>query len=791
MPTTITVTDAASLKAAIATADNAAAGAGEFDIVFGGNITLSAATELYAFNLKGGNTVQVQGGGFTLSGGGATRGFFDYAGAVGISNLTISNAVAAGGAGGAGQEGAGGGGAGLGGGLFVASGGAVTLTNVSFTSDSAQGGAGGAASGGVEGGGGGLGGAGGGGAVGGGGGVGLGASGGGQVASGSAGIVLGAASGGGGANPNFVGGSNGGGGAGGAPGLTGGGGGGVGGLAATFGGGGAGGFGGGGGAGDGSAGAGGFGGGGGGSNEGGAAGGFGGGGGGSRLVATAAAGGFGGGFGGAGNSNGGLTGGAGGGLGAGGAVFVQAGGSLTFAGAGAESGGAVTAGATGAPASGGAAAQAGSAYGAGLFIQGNDTLTFSPAPGQTITIGDPIADQTGSGGAGANAGAGAVAVNGGGTLTLSAANTYTGGTMVTGGATLVANHANANGIDALGSGAVTLDNGVLSNGTGNGVNNAVIVGAGGATLAGAGFTFSGGFSGAGPVTFATSVFLEGADTRTQGATVLAGNVTVDVGRPFELSAQSDFSVAAGATLRLTSDGQAQTYTVGSLSGAGTVSGDSNPVLPSTTTLSLGAPGASTTFSGVLQDSGGGRLALTKTGAGVFTLTGANTYTGATTISGGVLRIGNGGTTGSITGDVTDNATLQFSRSDATTFAGAISGSGAVTVDSGGTLTLSNTNTYTGGTTVTGGATSLTAGHTDAGTTTRSARARARSGLLRRHELGRHGPTRPGLRQRAGRSSAAGGDDQRARWAGSACSSASVPASGALTFTRPQWCRRAR
>ena len=107
MPTTITVTDAASLKAAIATADNAAAGAGEFDIVFGGNITLSAATELYAFNLKGGNTVQVQGGGFTLNGGGVTRGFFDYAGAVGISNLTISNAVAAGGAGGAGRRGAG------------------------------------------------------------------------------------------------------------------------------------------------------------------------------------------------------------------------------------------------------------------------------------------------------------------------------------------------------------------------------------------------------------------------------------------------------------------------------------------------------------------------------------------------------------------------------------------------------------------------------------------------------------------------------------------------------------
>src|SRR5271165_762569 len=59
--------------------------------------------------------------------------------------------------------------------------------------------------------------------------------------------------------------------------------------------------------------------------------------------------------------------------------------------------------------------------------------------------------------------------------------------------------------------------------------------------------------------------------------------------------------------------------------------------------------------------------LVETGSGTLELTGTNTYTGGTTISAGTLQIGNGGTTGSITGDVTDNGTLAFDRSDTVTF----------------------------------------------------------------------------------------------------------------------------
>jgi autotransporter-associated beta strand protein len=69
--------------------------------------------------------------------------------------------------------------------------------------------------------------------------------------------------------------------------------------------------------------------------------------------------------------------------------------------------------------------------------------------------------------------------------------------------------------------------------------------------------------------------------------------------------------------------------------------------------------------------------LTKMGAGTLTLSGSNTYTGGTIITGGTLQLGNGRTSGSIVGNVTDNGTLTFDRSDVVTFAGVISGTGGV------------------------------------------------------------------------------------------------------------------
>jgi fibronectin-binding autotransporter adhesin len=94
--------------------------------------------------------------------------------------------------------------------------------------------------------------------------------------------------------------------------------------------------------------------------------------------------------------------------------------------------------------------------------------------------------------------------------------------------------------------------------------------------------------------------------------------------------------------------------------------------------------------------------ITKEGSGILVLTGANTYTGGTTISAGTLQLGNGGTSGSIVGDVVNNGTFAINRSDTFTFGGVISGSGAFQQIGSGTTILTGANTYTGGTTISAG-----------------------------------------------------------------------------------------
>ena len=64
-------------------------------------------------------------------------------------------------------------------------------------------------------------------------------------------------------------------------------------------------------------------------------------------------------------------------------------------------------------------------------------------------------------------------------------------------------------------------------------------------------------------------------------------------------------------------------------------------------------------------------------------------------------LGNGGTSGGIVGDVTNNGTLAFNRSNAMTFAGVISGAGAVN-QVGTARHSSGSNNYTGGTTIAAG-----------------------------------------------------------------------------------------
>jgi autotransporter-associated beta strand protein len=98
--------------------------------------------------------------------------------------------------------------------------------------------------------------------------------------------------------------------------------------------------------------------------------------------------------------------------------------------------------------------------------------------------------------------------------------------------------------------------------------------------------------------------------------------------------------------------------------------------------------------------GAGRLS--KAGPGTLILTGSNTYTGGTTITGGTLQLGDGGSSGSIVGNVTNDGTFAINRSDTFTFGGVISGTGAFAQIGLGTTTLTAANTYSGGTIINGG-----------------------------------------------------------------------------------------
>lgn len=100
--------------------------------------------------------------------------------------------------------------------------------------------------------------------------------------------------------------------------------------------------------------------------------------------------------------------------------------------------------------------------------------------------------------------------------------------------------------------------------------------------------------------------------------------------------------------------------------------------------------------------------LTQVGSGTTILTANNTYSGTTTISAGVLQVGNGGTTGTLgTGDIVDNASLVFNRSNALSIQQMISGTGTLTQSGTGTTTLTESNTYTGTTTINKGILAVT------------------------------------------------------------------------------------
>ncbi|MGE8621052.1 MAG: autotransporter-associated beta strand repeat-containing protein, partial [Achromobacter spanius] len=107
----------------------------------------------------------------------------------------------------------------------------------------------------------------------------------------------------------------------------------------------------------------------------------------------------------------------------------------------------------------------------------------------------------------------------------------------------------------------------------------------------------------------------------------------------------------------------------------------------------------------LNITGSGSVAVNSSSGAV--LAGTNTYTGGTTVSAGTLYIGQGGGAGSIAGDIVNNSSVVFNRSNTVDYAGNISGTGSLVNIGAGLLRLSGASTAAGEIIVSSGGMELT------------------------------------------------------------------------------------
>lgn len=98
----------------------------------------------------------------------------------------------------------------------------------------------------------------------------------------------------------------------------------------------------------------------------------------------------------------------------------------------------------------------------------------------------------------------------------------------------------------------------------------------------------------------------------------------------------------------------------------------------------------------------GTGSVVKEGAGRLSFEGTHSYEGDTVINAGTLQLGYGRTTGSVSGNIVNNSSLVFNRSNDFVYDGQISGAGSMTKAGGGKLTLTGDSTFTGATSIIGG-----------------------------------------------------------------------------------------
>jgi autotransporter-associated beta strand protein len=119
-----------------------------------------------------------------------------------------------------------------------------------------------------------------------------------------------------------------------------------------------------------------------------------------------------------------------------------------------------------------------------------------------------------------------------------------------------------------------------------------------------------------------------------------------------------------------------------------------------------------TFSGTGSLAGTNSLTLKGIRTTILDNGGSNSFTGGTRISAGTLQIGNNDANGNLPAGtpVVDNSAMVFKRTDAVTVDNSISGTGTLTQNGAGTITLSGANNY-GATTIAAGSLQIGAGGT--------------------------------------------------------------------------------
>ena len=173
------------------------------------------------------------------------------------------------------------------------------------------------------------------------------------------------------------------------------------------------------------------------------------------------------------------------------------------------------------------------------------------------------------------------------------------------------------------------------------------------------------------------------DLNSLHAVSVSGSTTVNAGTRLRMNVTNSANLGAltvnGALslVTTTNDNISRIVSVTSLSGSGGVNGNAGSGLNSSATLIINGA-STTTFSGVIANGNNGVVSLTKSGSGVQTLTGNNTFGGAVLVDGGVLALqaASGAAAGSTTGiTVATNATLLVAGSNQVNDAAGITLSG--------------------------------------------------------------------------------------------------------------------